>query len=229
MNHSHSHAPSPNSDPLHIALFLASLEGNTKDIQHLIAQGADPLKPYQPSSMSPLQAATIKLRLEAVKILLPHSDPNYQDNRGMTALMYAAQNTPANHPPAIFFTLLPLTNTSLIDNNGMSLLHYAADGGNPQIILSALPLCDPDATNARGATPLHIASRRQNPNPLPLATPSNIFLKDINGVTPIDIYNSCLCTQQANDLLSFASSHSEQNTLRETLRANLPKNPQPKL
>lgn len=220
----------PTSTPsdLFSALFQAAYDDDANAISSLIRLGADPRQAHPSNHMTPLQIAAENARIHAIEALLPLSDPNHQDQRGMTALMGAAQNN-RTYDASSYFALLPHTNASLIDSNGLTLLHHAAAGGNPQIILSALSICDPDATDLRGITPLHIASWQRYPAPLQLATPANIFLKNNEGHTAIDIYKKLLCHSQAQQLSQYVDAVAEKANLQQTLSHAQPNPTKPKL
>lgn len=219
--------PTPQPGPLFSDLFKAARAGHTKTILRLIEQGADPRQCHPTSGMTALIAATFTGHLEAVKILLPLSDPLQQNEFGSTALMLAAQEDHPEHTD-IYFALLPHSDPRMTDRDGGTLLHFAASSGKPEIVKSALTFCDPNACDNRyGNTPLHTAAIIGSPCHILslLATPENLRAKNHAGHTPLDICQHLSLPDHAATLAALE----EQHLLQHCLPSAEPARPQPKL
>lgn len=117
--------------PLHFAAVM----GMPKTVERLLREGADP-KAFGQHLQTPLISAVMepnrlldqKNRLEVVKLLLPVSDPLWQDGSGKTALMHAAQAWDVD----MVRLLLPMSDPNATANfpaqTAMDLARSAADG-----------------------------------------------------------------------------------------------------
>lgn len=154
--------------PLHLACIDCKGRDKTAIINHLIRNGADINQPRF-DGKTPLHMAVLTKNIPAIKALIaaPGLDPNAEDRKTYTALLYAVDND----LELICELLLDIPN---IDPNrstsdGATPLHFAAMHRSVYLakLLVRHPLIDINAAQElsqyAGATPLHFAALQASP------------------------------------------------------------------
>ncbi|XP_014289691.1 ankyrin repeat domain-containing protein 29-like [Halyomorpha halys] len=137
--------------PLHIAT-------DPSVISKLLDLGAD-VNFTTDNGDTALHIASAKESLEVVKVLVKRgAGINIQDYDGVTALMFAANNTNSNI--LVTYLLHSGADLSLKSKRGWNSLHYAAEGGCSECVVTLLDNgAKLDHKDIDGFTSLHLAAR----------------------------------------------------------------------
>ena len=177
------------SDELHQAIN----DGNRKKVKRLLdggvvnARDTDGLTPLMAACTS-LMGALEKQRQGIVGDLLSaNADVNAVDEKGRTALHYAASN---EYGEIVARLLDSQSILDITDNRGRTALHYAAEGDAPVVIQTLLDRgANINRQDEEGQTPLYMAAYGGYPASVRVLIKggANVHLADEDGNTPLHV------------------------------------------
>ncbi|XP_014289694.1 ankyrin repeat domain-containing protein 29-like [Halyomorpha halys] len=139
-----------------------------------------------------LHVASANNALQAVKVLVQRgAGINIQDNDGVTALMFAANNSNSNI--LVTYLLYSGADLSLKSKRGRTALHYAAEGGCSECVLTLLDNgAKLDRKDIDGFTSLHLAARGGHVGVVTLLLDrgAELTAKNDKGSTPLMMASS---------------------------------------
>jgi ankyrin repeat protein len=168
-------------------LLGAALQGQTRRVTELLAQGVSPDARDQPGGLTPLMMASVGDFQATVKVLLAAgANPNLQRYDGVTALMMGAV-AGAEHAVAL---LVSHSNLEARDDEGNTALTYAALNDRTDVIDILFKAgADVNTFDSDGQTPLHHAVREDQTEAVEhlLKARAKIDARDNWGQTPMFI------------------------------------------
>jgi ankyrin repeat protein len=129
-----------------ITLVHAASYGRYDEVADLLASGVKakgdlPSENLLRYNETPLIGAARNGHLEIIKLLIPHSDPSFQDRDGATALMHAAHG---GHVECVRL-LSNRSDAAIPDKGGYSPLMRAAHEGHAACVIQLIPVSDANA------------------------------------------------------------------------------------
>jgi len=136
----------------------AAEAGRARDVERLLAQGADANAPDELGFL-PFHLAVLNRHASVARLLLQHGTPvDARDGAGFTALHGAVLD---GHRDIVEFLLANGADLNAADSGGFTPLHAAAEAGNPEVAELLLRRgANVNARTAAGVTPLAEAARR---------------------------------------------------------------------
>ena len=119
------------------ALMRTAREGDLEGLRRLAESGADPRRPEERFSFTPLMAAAGLGRAECVAFLLPLSNPNHVSDLHFTALSDAVQE-PENNTGECVRMLMAASLPTPKTPTGKTLLMLAAESGHAEAVADIL-------------------------------------------------------------------------------------------
>jgi ankyrin repeat protein len=135
-------------------LLDAAHGGLPKDVERLLAQGADPSW-TDDNRQTPLHLAARRGDVKILEVLLPVSDVGARMSTENTPLMLAVRTRRIDAARL----LLPASDAKAVNESGLDALMMAALGGCPKCVALMLPVADAANRDVRGMTALMWAAR----------------------------------------------------------------------
>ena len=168
-------------------LLVASMKGKTKEVELLIAGGANP-NGRDRSGLSPLMAAAAKGETKVLTTLLSHSaDVNARRSDGRTALLLAMEE---NRSDAALVLIQAGADVNAVTNQGNTPLLMAALKGRGNVVRALLDKgAKAGVANSAGATPLVAAIIAGHPNEaiMLIGSGADVNVTNPQGDTPLVI------------------------------------------
>ncbi|EAY15262.1 ankyrin repeat protein, putative [Trichomonas vaginalis G3] len=211
-----------NDDSKNTAIYYAAQNGHSDIVKLLVSSGADANQKFMYMNISVLHIASGLNDTALAEFLLSHdADVNTKDILGRSPIWYAIgiddyydyQKELPDIEGIIELANILISHGAEVNENdiyGLTLLHHAA--GYPKKDIAEFLIMHGSDVNAIGKqnnTALHIAAKHQNVDlvRMLILNGADPYIKNINGLTPIDIAEKMKIKQFIDELIHPKEDH----------------------